>query len=284
MDDAPPGALALMDRQQMLPLEDAPRNGLQLANGNVQLSLVQRPAMGTPANPPSVPALPPAMVTPQPYANMSPLQDQEQDRAARGSQEIVSYGPSRSVRSARRALEYNTSPDKETVKRELEEQRIETRRLSEELQQAAQYNENQRNLFHRQTEDALRHQQQEFENSQADYVRMNETVVRLRQREYEAELEQQTQEVGLCRDAVRREMAVVQNARQFEATQAQFEQHAQRFCQQAADSEHHANDILNAVIDQGKQLHREFTTVMQHEQHQSIILSEAAEQERQMTS
>ena len=79
-------------------------------------------------------------------------------------------------------------------------------------------------------------------------------------------------------------MAVVQNARQFEATQAQFEQYAQRFCQQAADSEHHANDILNAVINQGKQLHRELTTVMQHEQRQSIILTEAAEQERQMTS
>ena len=126
MDDAPPGALAIADRPQMLPLEDAPSNGQQLANGNVQQSLVPRPAMVQPVNPPSVKAPPPAMVTPQPYANMSPLQDGEQDRAARGSQDISSYGPSRSVRSARRALEYIVSPDKETVKRDLEEQRIMT--------------------------------------------------------------------------------------------------------------------------------------------------------------
>ena len=35
---------------------------------------------------------------------------------------------------------------------------------------------------------------------------------------------------------------------------AQFELSAQRFCQQAADSEHQANDLLNTVTDQDKQL------------------------------
>ena len=66
---------AITDQHQRLPIEDAPSNGLQLANGNVSRGSDQRVQ---PANPPR--ALP---VTPQPYANMSPLQDAPQDRVAR---------------------------------------------------------------------------------------------------------------------------------------------------------------------------------------------------------
>ena len=236
MDDAVPGQLAIADRPQALPLADAPRNGQQSqqalplpnapsngpqnANGNVQQSLIPAPSRIQPSNPPS------AIATTNPVANMSPLQDVENSRAAREPQTTTPYGPSRSGRSARRALEYNTSPDKETVKRELEEQRIATRRLNDELQTAARYNENLRRDFHRQAEDALRDQQREFEQSHNDYVRMNQTLTRLETREYEAEAESQTQEVGRCREAVRREMAVAQRARQLEATQAQFEQQA----------------------------------------------------------
>ena len=146
-------APAIEDQPRMLPIADAPSNGLQLANGNVSQRSDPLPARVQPANPPSA-----MTVTPQPYANMSPLQDAPQDRVARGSQDIQRYGPSSSIRTARRALEYTASPDKETVKRELEEQRIETRRLTDELQQAARYNGDLRRNYHEQAENALRHQ------------------------------------------------------------------------------------------------------------------------------
>ena len=272
MEDDPPVVQRMIeDQQRMLPIADAPRNGLPLANGDVPQSSTSLPGRVQPANPPS------AQLTPTPYANMSPLPGQGSIRAARSQEEIVAYGPSRSGRSTRRALEYIASPDKETVKRELEEQRIETRRLTEELEQAAKYNGDLRASYHEQAESALRHQQQEFELSSQDFVNKNQTMVRLQKREYEAQIQQQNQEFERCREAVLREMAAAQHARQFEATQAQFEHQAQRFCQQAADSEQQANDLLVTVIDQGKQLHRELTTVKQHEQQQAIILVEAAE-------
>ena len=128
MDDAVPGQLAIAERPQALPLADAPRNGQpspqalplpnapsngpQNANGNVQQSLVPIQSGTQPSNPPS------ALATPNPVANMSPLQDVENSRAAREPSTTTPYGPARSSRSTRRALEYNTSPDKATVKRE----------------------------------------------------------------------------------------------------------------------------------------------------------------------
>ena len=181
MEDDPPVVQRMIeDQPRMIAIADAPRNGLPLANGDVQQSSSSLPGRVQPANPPS------AQLTPTPYANMSPLPGQSTTRSARPQEEMVAYGPSRSGRSTRRALEYIASPDKETVKRELEEQRIETRRLMEELEQAAKYNGDLRATYHEQAESALRHQQQEFELSSQDFANKNQTMVRLQKREYEA--------------------------------------------------------------------------------------------------
>ena len=161
---------AIEDRPRMIPIADAPSNGTQFANSNVQQPSSVPPARVQPANPPS------ALSTPAPYANMSPLQDAAPTRLARSQQTNAPYGPSRSGRSTRRALEYIASPDKETVKKELEEQRVESQRLTEELHKAAQYNERLRNRYHTHAEEALRNQQQEFEQAHDNYDRMNKTI------------------------------------------------------------------------------------------------------------
>ena len=64
MEEDTPMAGAIEDRPQMIPIADAPSNGTQLANSNVQQPSSVPPARVQPANPPS------ALSTPAPYANI----------------------------------------------------------------------------------------------------------------------------------------------------------------------------------------------------------------------